>query len=681
MRRKSDNKKTTFHTTPIYYVNDVPHPGHAYTTVAADALARARRLRGHEVFFLTGTDEHGQNIERIAREKGMDTQAYCDMIAARFKQLWDELDITYDRFIRTTDEIHVKGVLALWSKLREAETPQGPAVYRDTYAGWYCPRCEAFKDEDELKEPGHLCPDHERPCEWTEEENFFFRLSAYAPWLEDEIRSERLLIEPPGRRNEVLAVIRQGLKDFSISRARVKWGIPVPEEPSHVFYVWMDALANYITALGSAERAPEYVKFWENADERLHFVGKEIIRFHCLYWPAMLHAAGVPAPTRVFAHGWLTRDGRKLSKTTGNTIDPDALIAQYGVDAFRYFFLREGSFGQDWDYTDGAMVKRYNSDLANDLGNLVSRALTMVARYAEGKVPIRPASLDAGDQGLEVRFQSDKIDYEDSGPALLESVFARYEALDYAGALALIWGWVGQLNQRIVAEAPWEAAKDPERRTELHAFLYRLLEAIRLIAVLAWPVIPRASRRIFVMLGLPDADPTGEALRWGVLAPGHPLGEIQPLFPRIDTTAGVAAAPAAQPKEKTVSEPTKATEGPSPETTQAASPAAPAIDIADFAKIELRAAQVLSAEKIPGARKLLKLQVDLGDEKRQIVSGIADAYAPESLVGKRIVLVSNLKPAKLMGVDSNGMVLAASIDGRAVLCTFDADVPVGTKVK
>jgi methionyl-tRNA synthetase len=677
----SVKSKTTVHTTPIYYVNDVPHPGHAYTTVAADTLARARRLRGWDVFFLTGTDEHGQNIERTAREKGMDTQAYCDMIAARFKRLWDKLDITYDRFIRTTDQIHKRGVLALWSKLKQAQTPQGPAVYRSTYSGWYCPRCEEFKDEDELKEPGHLCAIHERPCEFTEEENYFFRLSAYSSWLEEQIRSDKLLIEPTGRRNEVLALIRQGLKDVSISRARVKWGIPVPEEPSHVFYVWMDALANYITALGFADHAPEYVKFWEQADERMHFVGKEIIRFHCVVWPAMLHAAGVPVPTRVFAHGWLTRDGRKLSKTTGNTIDPDALIAQYGVDAFRYFFLREGSFGQDWDFTDGAMVKRYNSDLANDLGNLVSRAVTMAARFGDGKVPMRPVSLDASNQGLEARFQSGKMDYEDCGPALLESVFVRYEALDYAGALALVWSWIGQLNQRIVAEAPWEAVKDPERRTEIHAFLYRLLEAIRLIGALLWPVMPQASRRIFVMLGLPDADPTPDALRWGLLETGHPLGPVQSLFPRIDTTAGGPPTPA-PPKEKTVSEPTKpAAPTPPVATTPAVPPAGGQIDIADFAKIELRAARVVSAEKIAGSRKLLKLQVDLGDEQRQIVSGISDAYEPEALIGKKIVLVSNLKPAKLMGVESNGMVLAASVDGRAVLCTFDSDVAPGTKVK
>ncbi len=283
-------------TTPIYYVNDVPHPGHAYTTIAADALARARRLQGHRVFFLTGTDEHGQNIERIAREKGKAPQAYCDEIAAVFKALWVRLDVKYDRFIRTTDEIHRRGVLELWRRMTSASTPDGQtAVYRGRYAGWYCPRCEAFKDEEELKEPGHLCPDHERPCEWTEEENYFFRLSAYSDWLKDEIESNRLLIEPAGRRNEVLSVIRQGLKDFSVSRARVKWGIPVPEEPAHVFYVWMDALANYVTALGFADDAPEYRTFWLEADERMHFVGKEIIRFHCLYWPAMLHAAGMPA--------------------------------------------------------------------------------------------------------------------------------------------------------------------------------------------------------------------------------------------------------------------------------------------------------------------------------------------------------------------------------------------------
>jgi methionyl-tRNA synthetase len=422
-----------------------------------------------------------------------------------------------------------RGVLALWERLREATTPDGrAAVYRDKYAGWYCPRCEAFYTEEELKPPDHLCPDHDRPCEWTEEENFFFRLSAYSDWLRAEIESRRLLIEPAGRRNEVLAVIGQGLKDFSISRARVKWGIPVPQEPGHVFYVWMDALANYITAIGFGEAGAgrrEFEKYWLRADERLHFVGKEIIRFHCLYWPAMLHAAALPIPTRVFAHGWLTKNGKKLSKTTGNTIDPDALISRCGPDAFRYFFLREGSFGQDWDFTDAAFGGRYNADLANDLGNLVSRALTMVARYREGRVPPEPAAppTDTGD--FEALFQLDA-----SRAPHVQKALDAYEALDFAGALSEIWAWIGRLNQRIVEVSPWQLAKDPARAGELDAFLYRLLEAIRLIATLVEPVMPGGARRILAMLGLKDTSPRPSDLDWGVLPAGSALGTIEPLF-------------------------------------------------------------------------------------------------------------------------------------------------------
>jgi methionyl-tRNA synthetase len=664
-------KQTYFLSTPIYYVNDVPHPGHAYTTVAADTLARARRLQGQDAFFLTGTDEHGQNIERIAREKGVPEQEYCDAIAARFQQLWERLGIRYDRFIRTTSEVHRRGVLALWERFREARAPGGEsAVYRGTYAGWYCPRCEAFKDEDELKEPGHLCPDHERPCEWTEEQNYFFRLSAFSGWLQDEIESNRILIEPAGRRNEVLAVIRDGLKDFSISRARVKWGITVPEDPSHVFYVWMDALANYVTALGLADEGPDYQRYWAGAIERLHFVGKEIIRFHCLYWPAMLHAARLPVPTRVFAHGWLTKGGKKLSKTTGNIIDPDMLIDRFGSDAFRYFFLREGSFGQDWDYTDEAFVNRFNSDLANDFGNLVSRALTMAEKYCEGTVPPRPRLPEGSNDGSgwEVGLQGDAARF--SG-----NVFERYTACDFGGALAAIWTGVAALNQRIVEVSPWTLARDPARRPELETFLYRLLEGIRLIAVLASPVIPTAAQRVFLMLGLGEGEPGPADLGWGRLQPGQALGTVLPLFPRIDKEKPVSDSQAPAP-------PAAGPAGPPLETTQAAPPPVPGvIDISEFAKVELKIAQVTAAERIKGSKKLLKLQVDLGDESRQIVSGIADAYEPEALVGRKVVLVTNLKPAKLMGVESNGMVLAASRDGKAVLCTVDADVPAGTKVK
>jgi len=642
------DRRTFFLSTPIYYVNDVPHVGHAYTTIAADTLTRSRRLQGRDAFFLTGTDEHGQNIERIAREKGVPTQQYCDQIAAVFRQLWERLDIRYDRFIRTTDDLHVRGVLKLWGRLIEAKCPDGrAAIYKGTYAGWYCPRCEEFKDEDELKQPGNLCPIHERPAEWTEEENFFFRLSAYEGWLREEIVSGRLRIDPEARRNEVLGIIEQGLKDFSVSRARVKWGIPVPQQPDHVLYVWFDALSNYVTALDYAGDGALYKKYWAGAGaERFHLIGKDILRFHCLYWPALLQAAGVSPPNREFVQGWITKDGKKLSKTTGNVIDPQAFVDRYGPDPVRYFLLRESTYGQDWDFTDQAFVGRYNSDLANDLGNLVSRTLTMVARYRDGRVPPRGAPLDVPDA---------------------KTVLDRYEALDFAGALIDVWATVSKLNQRIVVNAPWEMAKDPKRSAELDALLYALLESVRLITLLVQPVMPRAAARVFRMLGLPDGDPGPEDLAWGRLEPGSALGAVEPLFPRIE-------------KEKTVAE--SDTPPPSAPAPQGTPPPVPdRIDIADFAKIELRSAVVIAAEKLQGSKKLVKLQVDLGTEKRQVVAGIAESYAPESLVGKKVVIVANLKPAKLMGAESNGMVLAASVDDKAVLCTFDADVPPGAKVK
>ena len=510
----SENEKYFYLTTPIYYLNDIPHVGHAYTTIAADALTRARRLRGWPAFFLTGTDEHGQNIERIARERGLTPQAHCDALAAKFKELWERYDIRYDRFIRTTDELHKRGVLALWARLVKAKTPDGrDAIYTGKYAGWYCPRCEAFYDEEDLRQPGNICPDHERPCEWTEEENFFFRLSAYADWLRERIESGALRIDPDVRRNEVLSVLRQGLQDFSVSRARVKWGIPVPEQPDHVLYVWVDALSNYITALGFADDAPDFHRWWGEGAQRMHLIGKEIIRFHCLYWPAMLHAAGVPPPNREFVQGHITKNGKKLSKTTGNVIDPVQLVTEYGPDAARYFLLREGVYGQDWDFTDASFVTRYNADLANDLGNLVSRALTMVQRYCDGKVPARGAAADAA--------------------PLVKAVLDRYESLDFSGALAEVGAQVTRANQSIVTFAPWVAAKSPERKAELDAFLYGLLEDVRRLAVLVHPVMPRASARIFGMLGL-AGEPGPAHLAWGLLVPGSPIGPIEALFPRVE---------------------------------------------------------------------------------------------------------------------------------------------------
>jgi methionyl-tRNA synthetase len=705
------SKRTLLLTTPIYYVNDVPHVGHAYTTIAADTLARARRLAGHDVFFLTGTDEHGQNIERIAREKGISEQEHCDRISAAFRALWERYDVRYDRFIRTTEDVHKRGVLKLWARLRAAKTPDGrDAVYLGKYAGWYCPRCEGFKDEEELRQPGNVCPDHERSCEWTEEENFFFRLSAYEGWLKETIEKDALpgglRIRPESRRNEILGVVKQGLKDFSVSRARVKWGIPVPEQPDHVLYVWVDALSNYVTALDYADDGAAYRKYWAGGDERLHLLGKDIIRFHCLYWPAILHAAGVLPPSREFAQGFITRDGRKLSKTTGNVIDPVALVERLGPDAARYFLLREAPYGADWDFTDPAFVTRYNADLANDLGNLVSRALTMAARYGEGKVPPRweqrvPDGVGPAEAAdFTERFATSVFAPLDGHAA---KVLGRYEDLDFSGALTEVWSFVGQFNQAIVQVEPWSLAKDPARRAELDAFLYRLIEGVRLVAVLASPVIPRAASRIFGMLGLGEREPGPLDLAWGRLEPGAALGRIAPLFPRVDRTndketqvsdtnpppapkpeaAAAAAAPVPAPAGRApalAAAPAPAPVG-APAPAAAPAPAGDRIDIAEFAKVELQAAKVTAAEKVPGSKKLVKLQVDLGTETRQVVAGIAESYAPEALVGKTVVLVVNLKPAKLMGVESNGMVLAGSIDGKAVLCTFDAEVAPGTKVK
>ena len=445
-------------TTPIYYVNDVPHVGHAYTTIAADAVTRARRIRGREAFLLTGTDEHGQNIERIARERGVTPQEHCDAIAARFRSLWERYDIRYDRFIRTTDDLHKRGVLALWERLKTAKTPGGAtAVYRGKYAGWYCPRCEAFKNEDELKQPGNLCPDHELPCEWTEEENFFFRLSAYSAWLEDEIGSGRLRIDPAGRRNEVLAVIRQGLQDFSISRARVKWGIAVPGEPGHVFYVWMDALANYVTALGFADGDPAYERYWTGAAERFHLVGKEIIRFHCLYWPAMLHAAGMATPSRRLRPRPPDEERQEAQQDHGQR-------------------HRSRGAGGPVRLRRGAVLPAPRGQLRPGLG-LHRPGLRGPLQRRPRERPREPGLPHPHHGGEVLRGQgaARATRLWDDDPQG-ERVFELYEALDFAGALGEIWSLVSELNQAIVVFAPWVVAKDQARRAELDRFLYRQLE-------------------------------------------------------------------------------------------------------------------------------------------------------------------------------------------------------------
>ena len=505
-------------TTPIYYVNDVPHIGHAYTTIAADVLARYHRLMGDDVFFLTGTDEHGQNIERIAAAKGVTPQSYCDGIVGRFKELWRMLDITNDYFVRTTDERHVEAV----QKFARALLESGD-VYRGTYSGWYCPRCEAFYQPEELL-PGNLCPDHQRPVEWTDEDNYFFALSRYQDRLRHLI-AETDFAQPEARRSELLGVLRQGLRDFSISRERVKWGVPLPDDPEQVLYVWVDALLNYITAIGYGDDQETFERFWP-AD--VHLMAKEIIRFHCLYWPAMLMAVGLPVPRLVFAHGWLTKDGQKLSKTTGNVIDPFDLVQRFGSDAVRYFFLREGAFGADWDYTDAAFIRKYNADLANDLGNLLNRTVRMVVRYFDGVVPEPTSEAESVDQKLLAPAAQ-------LGARICDAVrrVAPQEVLVHA------WNLVERANKYVQDTAPWELAKAHDEGSQaggqrLATVLYNLVDTIRLLGYAVWPVLPRKSEELLRQLGLAfDVSPGWDVLtKVGVFPPGSHLAPGEVLFPK-----------------------------------------------------------------------------------------------------------------------------------------------------
>jgi len=507
-------------TTPIYYVNDVPHIGHAYTTIAADVLARYHRLMGDDTFFLTGTDEHGQNIERIAAERGVSPQEYCDHIVAQFKQLWRRLDISNDYFVRTTDERHVAAV----QKFARALLASGD-VYRDRYSGWYCPRCEGFYQPDELL-PGNVCPVHQRAAEWTEEENYFFALSRYQERLYHLV-AETDFVQPEARRNELLGVLRQGLQDFSISRERVHWGIPLPEDPEQVLYVWVDALLNYVTAIGYGDDPVFFQRYWP---AELQLMAKEIIRFHCLYWPAMLMAVGLPVPTRVFAHGWLTKDGQKLSKTTGNIIDPFELVARFGADAVRYFFLREGAFGADWDYTEGAFIRRYNADLANDFGNLLNRTVQMVVRYFDGMVPEPVTQAETVDRGL--------LELADGLSAQVEAAVQRVALQD---VLITIWNLVEAANKYVQDTAPWELAKERkaglvQAHNRLGTVLYNLVDVLRLLGGAVAPVMPRKAEELWRQLGLGAAP----HLSWqaltqrGVYPPGTQVQPGEVLFRRYE---------------------------------------------------------------------------------------------------------------------------------------------------
>jgi methionyl-tRNA synthetase len=678
-------------TTPIYYVNDQPHIGHTYTTVVADVIARFRRMLGQDVYFLTGTDEHGQKIERAAQARGTSPIQLADQVVERFRSLWKRLGISNDDFIRTTEDRHRRGAERLYHQIKAKGD-----IYKDAYKGWYCTSCESFYPESQIVDG--RCPDQGHKVDWTEEESYFFRLSKYQEPLLAHYRAHPDFVFPETRRNEVVAFVESGLKDLSISRSSFSWGIPLPDDPKHVLYVWFDALSNYMTALGYGADRKLYARYWP-AD--LHLVGKDILRFHAVYWPAFLLAADEPLPRRVVAHGWWLRDAAKISKSKGGVVDPLPLLDAFGVDPLRYFLLREMTFGQDANYSDEAFIDRVNGDLANDLGNLLSRTLKMIEDYSGGKIPKTDA-----------RFREDeplKVAAKDAWSGLVRD----FEALDLSGGLARVWHFIGLLNRFIVQNEPWKIAQDAGRRWAVDSVLYTVAEGLRIVAILIAPVMPAAAAEIWRRLGV-TGDVTAASLEhfsWGALKPGRPIARGDSLFPRIDKASYLAEArgdkettmetrkpPAAPPQSPPAPVVPAGPPGPPLAAAQASGPepgagaasaaaGAPAagtaeIGIDEFARVDLRTAKVVAAERVQGADRLLKLTVDIGAETRTIVAGIAARYAPESLVGRTIVVVANLKPAKLRGVISQGMLLAASDSaGQPYILTTEEPVPPGWRVK
>lgn len=638
--------ETFYITTPIYYVNDMPHIGHLYTTVMADVFARYQRLCGRRVYFLTGTDEHGQNVERAAAAQGIAPKALADRVVGRYHELWKTLAITHDDFIRTTDSRHAVGVAAI---IRRIETAGD--IYTARHQGWYCAACESFYTDKEIGE-AKLCPTHERSVEWHEEENLFFRLSAYQQPLLDWYRAHPGCIRPESRYNEVLSFVESGLRDLSISRVSLKWGIPFPNHPGHIVYVWLDALTNYLSALGfGSEDTSRYEEYWPAT---VHLVGKDILRFHCVYWPAFLMSAGLPLPQQVFGHGWWLSDDKKMSKSLGNVVRPDYLIERFGADALRWFLVREMTFGQDSSFSDQAFLERFNADLANSLGNTASRTLALVRRNLDGRIPAAPA-----DGPLPA-----------AAAAAVENYRQRMDAMEPHRALEAVQRLLGEIDAFIQEKQPWVLARQPDDRPELEATLGACLEGLRIVALLIEPVMPTVAAALRTQLGASGLPvDLAEATRWGLLPAGGNLGEAATLFPRVDVA-------------KTMQELAMRDETPAAAPEPTAEEGANLVSIDDFTRVELKVGLVLEAERVPKSKKLIRLQVDLAEAApRQIVAGIGGRYEPEALVGRRIVVVANLKPAKLMGVESRGMLLAASIDGEPAILSPDGDVPPGTGVR
>ena len=634
-------KEKFYLTSSIPYVHQLPHLGNSFELIGTDALARYKRLAGCDVFFLTGSDENSLNVERKTRELNIDPKTYCDQIVEGMKEIWQALNISYNNFIRTTNEKHIQTSQELFQRAYD-----NGDIYKGFYKGWYCVSCEAFYTEDELTED-KKCPTHNAEAEWWEEENYFFRLNKYQDKLLQYIEGNPEFIQPEIRRNEMVSFIKMGLRDFSVSRASTKWGIPTPIDPNQRIYVWFDALINYLSGISYIDDKEKFEHYWP---AEVHIIGKDIARFHCIYWPAMLMSLELPLPKTVFVHGWVHLEGEKMSKSRGIYVDPIAAVKEYDADPIRYFLLREVPFGSDGDFSWQKFITRYNADLANDLGNLLNRTLSLAKRNFAGKIP------PVGEQ--QEKPDTELIKLALSLPARVDECMNN---LAFNNALEAIWELVRRGNKYIDETAPWQLAKEGKEE-RLGMVLYNCLETLRFSALLVSPFIPESANEILRQMGLSDEFIEKENLdslkAWGGLPSGIPLGEPKPIFPRI------------QIKKEEKPDQQKEIDNDN------------LITIEDFRKVDLRVAEVISAEKIEGVDKLLKLQVDLGhNEKRQIIAGIAEHYAPDALVGKKVILVANLQPAKIRGVESYGMLLAAVSKNNLAVVTLDKDAPLGARVR